>query len=196
MKRSVLWPVIVFVAAVSPFGPRFLPAGGRAAGAAEDGQKAAFPRLDGVYRIARRTTLVGQENRVVYDYVVFTKKGVAYTIKGAYGLPAKEGDYYLEQPTGEPGCFHALSVPLKDQPAFIMRWLADPKEKQPLGSKYQVKQGLVSFDIRNPGSPFERAYTISYRGLATERGIKMVETSTANRRAKPAERVYEFEPAR
>jgi hypothetical protein len=161
------------------------------------GDEQAFPRLDGVYRFTRRTTNVGSENRDVYNYIVFSKRGVAFTIKGDYSpLGTKDfssSDYYLEQPSGDPGEFHALNVPLKDQPAFILKWIADPEEKQPLSAKYEVTDGAVSFTIKNPGSAFAPAFTISYKGRATDKGIKITETSTEfDGEAKTVDRVYEF----
>ena len=152
----------------------------------------AFPRSDGVYRFKRRTTLIGLRNTQVYDYIVFTNGGTAYTIKGDYLPP---DNYYLEQPSDDPpGAFHMLTIGLAEQPEFILQWIAKPGEKQPAAGSYTVENGVVHFAIKGRAGPSPRAFTVDYEGQKTANGVKMTETSTASgvARVGVVEKVYEF----
>jgi len=198
MQRFGTWPRIVLAFAIIAFALGHRPSGENVANADEGKRANQFPRLDGVYRFERRTDYVDRENRDVYDYIVFSKAGVVYSITGDYSPveagPFKMG-YYLEQPANDPpGTFHQLMAPLNEQPAFILKWLADRMEKPPHSGKYEVAGGVVRFSIKIPATPFIPAITKTYEGRAKGNEILLTESSTIDGREARVEKSFAFEP--
>lgn len=160
---------------------------------AKDENAQAFPRLDGVYRIKRRTQNIGTENRDIYDYIAFTKGEDVYTIKGDFNVATKYG---LEQPSEEfPGSTEVLPVDLKDQPAYILKWVSDSTKTRPAPrGNYKVKDGTVTFTLKEFGGPGIPVVTVSYKGQFVGQSLKLVSTWTVDGQPRKAERHYEFEP--
>lgn len=84
------------------------------------------------------------------------------------------------------------SVPLDDQPAFILKWVADPQEKQPFNGKYEVTDGVIRFTIKRPADIRTPAVTSSYQGQAAGSRLILVESWTAGDRMGTNQFIYEF----
>lgn len=153
---------------------------------------AGFPRTDGVYRFARRTTLIGFANPEIYDYVAFTPGGDAYFIVGHYDARDSFG---LVQPDEKlPGAFSVHTAALRDQTAYIKKWVSGVLADKPGRSgKYTVKDGAVSFTValsETGGQPLE---PLLFHGRAAGDAIKFDSTWLRRRMARETGQAFQFE---
>jgi hypothetical protein len=201
MRRSIAWLYVAIAAGpLALAGPA---AQGRPPGVPDETPGAekkadakAFPRTGGVYRSKRRTENVGSENRDVYDYLAFTGDGEAYFIEGNFHVAVQPTMYHLIQPSPDlPGANEVLQVDVKDQPAYILKWISDPEQKMfALHDRCEVKGGSFTFAVESPGGLGGPAQAKAFKGQAAGSGLKVIETSTTGGRTRTEERTYEFEP--
>lgn len=117
-------------------------------------------RTDGVYRCPRiDVNPIDSTATRVFDYLVFTKDGMAYFLQGDYHSAT---GYTLLTPSREirGGLRIHETESIESQPAFIIDWLNGKKEKPSSGGRFSNRNGRFQFSYGSGKS------VVSYDGGA------------------------------
>ena len=135
-----------------------------------------FPRVDGVYRTQKRSSLINVPNTDIFDYLVF-KGGRCYRALGWYSDPDRHS---LRQPISGGGgiMFSERESEIADQPKEIQSWLSEAETEKPSSGEFSpMKDGKLEARMKFPASQWAPETEVVYQCEVTPKGMRVTQTA-------------------